>query len=42
MVEIFLKQHLLSENADINAAKVISKRAVVNQPIVTSNLSKVA
>ena len=32
-----------TENADVNAAKVISKRAVaVNQPIVSSDLSKVA
>jgi IS605 OrfB family transposase len=31
-----------TENADFNAAKVISKRAEVNQPIVSSNLQKVA
>lgn len=31
-----------SENADFNAAKVISKRAIVNKPIVSSNLSLVA
>jgi IS605 OrfB family transposase len=31
-----------AENADFNAAKVISKRAEVNQPIVSNNLQKVA